>query len=310
MTEKLVHLILAVFSGAASAQTAMSALPKRDSTVASSVIVQKDGRGRITYRDVGLTPGKGTVEGVVIGGVIGLLTGGTSLALGVLGGLVGHRAAKKRQVKDLVPAHMNQVAASLGPDSSAIIAVSERPLGAQVTATLTGMGAELYEVVVPPETFGQLGDQADEMYATLLEALAQSTGGEPMLTLPYPRIHVVVNPASGKDKPIINILNRVFNRYGVDWDVSITRKYGDATAFARRAATNGYDLVAGYGGDGTEIEPADHNGQEQRQRRRKVIAVEEGPVCMISYDRNPEDMVVAGEIFGQTVECFEKHQPY
>ena len=52
------------------------------------------------------------------------------------------------------------------------------------------------------------------------------------------------------------VLNRIFNRYGVDWDVSITRKYGDATEFARRAAESGFDLVAGYGGDGTQMEVA------------------------------------------------------
>jgi YegS/Rv2252/BmrU family lipid kinase len=256
MTEKPVHLVLAVFSGADSAQTAMAALPKRDPHIVSAVVVQKDAQGQVKFEDVGLTPRQGTVGGVVIGGVIGLLTGGTGLALGALGGLLGNKAVKKKQVKELAPAHLSQVAASLGPDSSAIIAVTEREPHAEITATLTGMGGDLFEVLVPPETSGQLDDQAEEAYATLLDALAERTGGQTEAGVPYARIHVVVNPASGKDKPIINILNRVFNRYGVDWDVSITRKYGDATEFARRAATGGFDLVAGYGGDGTQHEIA------------------------------------------------------
>ncbi len=74
---------------------------------------------------------------------------------------------------------------------------------------------------------------------------------------PYKKIHIVINPASGKDEPIINVLNDVFHQYDdVDWSVSITKKFGDATEQAREAAQNGADLVAGYGGDGTQHEIA------------------------------------------------------
>ena len=77
-----------------------------------------------------------------------------------------------------------------------------------------------------------------------------------MTTIPYPRIHIVINPASGKDEPILNVLNHVFGQYGVDWTISVTHKYGDATAQAKDAIANGVDLVAGYGGDGTQHEIA------------------------------------------------------
>jgi len=77
-----------------------------------------------------------------------------------------------------------------------------------------------------------------------------------MAEVPYPRIHVVINPASGKDEPILNVFNHVFSQYGVDWTISITHKYGDATAQAKEAIANGVDLVAGYGGDGTQHEIA------------------------------------------------------
>ena len=73
---------------------------------------------------------------------------------------------------------------------------------------------------------------------------------------PYRRVHVVINPASGKDEPILNVLNDVFREHGVDWDISLTHKYGDATAQARAAMADGADLVAGYGGDGTQHEIA------------------------------------------------------
>ncbi len=76
------------------------------------------------------------------------------------------------------------------------------------------------------------------------------------MTIPYPKIHVVINPASGKDEPILNTLNDVFHQHGVDWEVSITKKYGDATEQAKAAIARGVDLVAGYGGDGTQHEIA------------------------------------------------------
>ena len=77
-----------------------------------------------------------------------------------------------------------------------------------------------------------------------------------MTTLPYPKVHVVINPASGQDEPILNVLNRVFHPAGVDWENSLTHKSGDATRLAAEAAASGVDLVAAYGGDGTQMEVA------------------------------------------------------
>jgi YegS/Rv2252/BmrU family lipid kinase len=67
---------------------------------------------------------------------------------------------------------------------------------------------------------------------------------------------VIVNPASGRDEPVLNVLNDVFRRFEVDWDISVTHRYGDAARQARRAIDDGVDLVAGYGGDGTQHEIA------------------------------------------------------
>ena len=80
---------------------------------------------------------------------------------------------------------------------------------------------------------------------------------------PYRRVHVIVNPASGRDEPVLNVLNDVFRQFDVDWDVSVTHRYGDAARQARKAIEDGVDLVAGYGGDGTqhEIANAAHGGE-------------------------------------------------
>ena len=77
-----------------------------------------------------------------------------------------------------------------------------------------------------------------------------------MSEAPYRRVQVIVNPASGKDEPVLNVLNDVFRTHEVDWAVSVTHKYGDAAAQARQAIEDGVDLVAGYGGDGTQHEIA------------------------------------------------------
>ena len=65
-----------------------------------------------------------------------------------------------------------------------------------------------------------------------------------MTSIPYEKIHIVINPAAGKDEPVLNVLNDVFGQYGVDWSVSVTKKYGDAATFAREASQGGADLVA------------------------------------------------------------------
>jgi len=76
------------------------------------------------------------------------------------------------------------------------------------------------------------------------------------MELPYKRVLVIINPAAGHDEPILNVLNDVFHPAGVDWDIRITHKSGDATRLAKEAAAMGVDLVAGYGGDGTQMEVA------------------------------------------------------
>jgi len=73
---------------------------------------------------------------------------------------------------------------------------------------------------------------------------------------PYQRIYLVLNPAAGGDEPVINTINDVFHPAGIQWEVDVTHKYGDAQELARKAAEAGYDLVAGYGGDGTQHEIA------------------------------------------------------
>ena len=70
------------------------------------------------------------------------------------------------------------------------------------------------------------------------------------------RIEVVINPASGQPQPILNTLNKVFRENEVTYNVSLTQESGDARRFAEKAAAEGADVVAAYGGDGSVMEVA------------------------------------------------------
>jgi YegS/Rv2252/BmrU family lipid kinase len=73
---------------------------------------------------------------------------------------------------------------------------------------------------------------------------------------PIKSVYVIINPASGQDKPVLSVLNRVFGAAEVDWDAHITKAAGDAERFAREAVAAGADAVVVYGGDGTVMEVA------------------------------------------------------
>ena len=75
-------------------------------------------------------------------------------------------------------------------------------------------------------------------------------------TLPK-KLMVIINPAAGVDRPILGLLNAAMNQAGIEWDVRITHKAGDARRLAREAAASGWDMVAAHGGDGTVMEVAD-----------------------------------------------------
>ena len=67
----------------------------------------------------------------------------------------------------------------------------------------------------------------------------------------YKKAHVIINPASGRDRPMLYALNQVFQEFKMDWDVSITKKDGDACEFAKKLKDSDVDVVVSYGGDGT-----------------------------------------------------------
>ncbi len=255
MRENSTHLIIATFPELHGAEEAFARIDvtKQISGVKAAVILQKDHNGQLHTQDIGLTPGKGATGGVVLGAVVGVLTGGAGLALGALGGILGGQKVRKTRESHLTPDLMKHLVEALAPGYSAILAVGQQPPPADVQQELEALGANLFLTEISAESMEQMEPHGDVAYSALLNELDASI--KPV-SVPYPRIHIVVNPAAGQDEPILNTLNTIFYPYNIEWDVSITRKFGDATRFARRAAEAGYDLVVGYGGDGTQHEIA------------------------------------------------------
>jgi diacylglycerol kinase (ATP) len=69
----------------------------------------------------------------------------------------------------------------------------------------------------------------------------------------FDHIHFIINPASGKEEPILSYISQVFDKG--NWDISITRKNLNAGDIARTLIGK-TKLIAVYGGDGSVTEVA------------------------------------------------------
>ena len=72
----------------------------------------------------------------------------------------------------------------------------------------------------------------------------------------FKKLQVIINPAAGVGRPILQALNARLKDTGIEWDVSITHKAGDAERLAKEAVEDGADIVGVYGGDGSVMEVA------------------------------------------------------
>ena len=70
------------------------------------------------------------------------------------------------------------------------------------------------------------------------------------------KMQVIINPAAGVGRPILQALNSRLRDSGIEWDVSITHKAGDAERLAKKAIEDGADIVGVHGGDGSVMEVA------------------------------------------------------
>lgn len=71
----------------------------------------------------------------------------------------------------------------------------------------------------------------------------------------FNNIHVIVNPASGREEPILSYLNTVLIDTGIHWEVSVSTPYREAFDIAR-SLIGKTQLIVIYGGDGSIAEVA------------------------------------------------------
>lgn len=75
----------------------------------------------------------------------------------------------------------------------------------------------------------------------------------------FNNIHFIINPASGKEEPILFYINQALDNSGINWEVSITKKDKSSGDIAK-GLVGKTDLVVVYGGDGcvTDVASALH----------------------------------------------------
>lgn len=173
--ETPLHLIIATFDDEASAEVALKNLKESQDKeligIQAAVALHKDAEGQLHFRDVGLTPAKGAVGGVVLGAVVGVLTGGTGIGLGALGALIGGMVGRKKRDSRFPEERINQLAAALAPGSSAALMIMERGWAVVVEERLGLLGAEVLAADIPAGISEQSTADQEAAYAALVNQL-------------------------------------------------------------------------------------------------------------------------------------------
>lgn len=173
--EAHLHLIIAAFDKKTGAEEALKSLKGSQDEeligVQAAVALHKDEKGQIHFQDVGLTPAKGAVGGVVLGAIVGILTGGTGIALGALGALVGGLAGRRKRDSRFPAERVNQLAAALAPDSSAALIVMEPGWAFVLQEKLGLLGAEVLAADIPAGVAEGSTAEREAAYAALVEEL-------------------------------------------------------------------------------------------------------------------------------------------
>ena len=172
------HLIIAAFDDETGAEEALETLrasrEEKLTGVQAAVAMHKDETAQIRFKDVGLSPAKGAVAGVALGAAIGILTGGTGLALGAIGALVGGIAGKRKQEGGLPAERLNQVAATLAPGSSAILIIMEPGWVVVLEEELELLGADLLTLEIPADIAERPAAERDVAFAALIAQLRRA----------------------------------------------------------------------------------------------------------------------------------------
>jgi len=177
MEQTLAHVIIALYKEEDQAELSFNQFKDSDKikeeNVEAAVVIRKDANSEMHYHDVGITPAKGALGGVVIGGLLGILTGGATLVLGAIGALVGGFIGEKKRAEQLPSTEINQVITSLAPGSSALVAVVLPEYRESLSELLSSSGAEVITADIPSELADKLENHRAEAYAHWREQIGE-----------------------------------------------------------------------------------------------------------------------------------------
>ena len=77
-------------------------------------------------------------------------------------------------------------------------------------------------------------------------------------------IPIIINPASGKPRPMLHTISETFRAHNMSWRGHLTYKFGDATQFAQEAVADGAEMVVVAVSDQHDIARHDAFGDGRR----------------------------------------------
>ncbi len=192
----------------------------------------------------GLDDALPTVLSAATGAGLGLLVGAlaafpvTGL---VAGGLLAQRLASQSQLARRV----RQFTGAIEPGMSALFVLGKTADAEQLLARVQPflVGASFLQTSLPDDLLSNLATPGVAPVTTIDRSTIR-------------RVKVIINPASGVERPILRPLNHVLRAASFAWDVDVTHGSGEAQRLAAAAVVDGYDAVMIYGGDGAVMEAA------------------------------------------------------
>lgn len=241
MNEAPIELILAAFQDEKAADAALQQLKaaKREQLIRieAAAVLRRDEKNKLHVKEVGeLTPKKGALGGAVLGGVVGVLTGGTGLLLGALGAALGGFVGKKRDT-GFDNRRLKTVGDALQPGTSAIVAVIEHKWVTELEEALEELGADVMTAAIAADIAEQLAAGKELSYSALASqdalSLERTAAGE----------DDVEHSSMTATDDAVTTLAAVANKEGVAYESTTTTE--DGMSYEAGIITDDAAVVAG-----------------------------------------------------------------
>jgi uncharacterized membrane protein len=160
-----VQVIVAAFADEDAAEKVLDELKDAKKAkmigIDTAIVMHKDEKGKLHTREYKLTPTKGAIGGAIVGGILGIVTGGAALVVGAAGAGIGALIGKHEKNKRFAPKDITEISDALTPGSSAIVAVIEHKWVQQVEEELEAQGAEVMKAAIAADIAEQLAQGRD-----------------------------------------------------------------------------------------------------------------------------------------------------